>query len=200
MSTTPVLTMKVLLDFKANIEARSPDGETPLCAVARVNTAAHALFLMENNADLNALTKDGKTPLTTAIAHNNHDVLRILLDCWSKYGTCPRLIGPNLLGVVADFADVHTIRILSDCEHFQLRGDKQYAMAIKASERIRSRANVSEEVIAAFNEFIGLISEAGEEMDEGLLEKGVLRRSTNSSSSSGDTGFWDALDQVDFDD
>ncbi|KAJ4309116.1 hypothetical protein N0V94_009070 [Neodidymelliopsis sp. IMI 364377] len=192
--------MKVLLDFKANIEARSPDGETPLCAVARVNTSAHALFLMENNADLNALTKDGKTPLTTAIAHNNHDVLRILLDCWSKCGTCPRLIGPNLLGVVADFADVHTIRILSDCEHFQLRGDKQYAMAIKASERIRSRANVSEEIVAAFDQFIGLISQAGEEMEDGLLEKGILRRSTNSSSSSGDTAFLDALDQVDFDD
>jgi len=38
MSTMPVLTTKVLLGFKANLEARSPDGETPLCAVARVNT------------------------------------------------------------------------------------------------------------------------------------------------------------------
>ncbi|KAJ4374577.1 hypothetical protein N0V86_007446 [Didymella sp. IMI 355093] len=199
MNATPVLTMKVLLDFKANIEAQSPDGETPLCAVARTNTAAHALFLMENNANLNAITKDGRTPLTTAIAHNNHEVLKILLNCWSKYGSCPRLIGPNLLGIVADFADVQTIQILSDCEHFQLRGDKQYAMASKASERIRSRANVLDEVIAAFDEFICLISEVEDESEEAMLESGILRRSTTSSSSSEDAAFLDALEKFEID-
>jgi hypothetical protein len=199
MNATPVLTMKVLLDFKANIEAQSPDGETPLCAVARTNTAAHALFLMENNANLNAVTKDGRTPLTTAIAHNNHEVLKILLNCWSKYGSCPRLIGPNLLGIVADFADVQIIQILSDCEHFQLRGDKQYAMASKASERIRSRANAPDEVIAAFDEFICLISEVEDESEEAMLESGILRRSTTSSSSSEDSAFLDALEKFEID-
>ena len=150
---------------------------------------------MENNANLNALTNDGKTPLTTAITHNNHDVLKTLLDCWSRYGTCARLIGPNLLGVVADFADVQTIHILSDCEHFQLRGDKQYAMASKASERIRNRTNVPPEVVLAFDEFVGLISKAGDEMEEAMLESGTLRRSTASSSSSEDAAFLDALDK-----
>lgn len=194
---TPVFTMKVLLDFGANIEAKSPDGETPLCAVARTNTAAHGLFLMENNADLNATTHDGKTPLTTAIVYNNHEVLKLFLDFWARYETCPRLAGPKLLQIVADFADISTIQILSDCEHFQLHGDKQYATAVEASERLRVRANTSEELIAAFDEFVTLISEEKDVLKEAMLESGFLRRSTASSSSDEEVTFLDAVEKID---
>lgn len=196
-----VLAFKTLLDFGADVEAKNPDGETALIGTARRRTAAHAVLLMEHGANLNAVDNNGKTALTTAIMYNNHEVLWVLLDKWDKYGTCPRLAGPGLLNVAADFADLETISILSQSEHLKLRGDRGYVLAARAAERVRQRPNVSEDLIVAFEELLSLISEEeeftrSEKSEDSLLECGLLRRDISSSSVS-DSVFEDALDFVD---
>lgn len=100
------MVMKTLLDFNADIEASGVDGVTPLLHVARGNSAAHAMLLLEYGANINARSKSGQTPLTAAIQYNNHAVLKLLLERWFEYNQCPRLSGPNLLEIVALYADV----------------------------------------------------------------------------------------------
>ncbi|KAI1373935.1 ankyrin repeat-containing protein-like protein [Hypoxylon crocopeplum] len=191
-----IITLKTMLDFNPNIEARSPDGETALLAVARRQTAAHALLLLEHNANPNAAMNDGKTPLTAAITYNNGGILQVLLDRWNRYITCPRLAGPNLLNIVADYADVETIRILSAAEHLRLRRDKQYALAADSAERMRKRPNVSDELIAAFDDLLAMITRDDADDDkDSLLESGLLRRDTDSSGD--EALFMDAHEYID---
>ncbi|KAH8645547.1 ankyrin repeat-containing domain protein [Tricladium varicosporioides] len=177
------MALKTLLDFGANPNSKSPTGETPLMAVARCRAAADALLLIQHGAEVNARAKNGRTSLTTAIAYNNHGVLQILLDKWKQYDKCPRLAGPDLLHITADFADVETIKILSTAEHLRLRGDKAYVLAAKPSERMANRPDMSEDLIAAFEEMLCLISDKREEEDmEALIESGLLTHSTSSLS------------------
>ncbi|KAJ5961042.1 ankyrin repeat containing protein [Penicillium vulpinum] len=193
-----LLALKTILDFNPNIEARSPDGETALLAVARRQTAAHALLLLEHNANPNAMMNDGKTPLTAAITYNNGGVLRVLLNGWNNYITCPRLAGPNLLDVVADFADTETIHILAMAEHLRFNSDRQYVLSAGASERIRNRPNASEKLIAAFDELLCLMSQNDMEKETSvLMESGLLGYRTTSPESCCDIDFEDALDTID---
>ncbi|KAJ5710552.1 ankyrin repeat containing protein [Penicillium malachiteum] len=195
-----LLALKTIQDFNPNMEARSPDGETALLAVARRQTAAHALLLLERNANPNAIMNDGKTPLTAAITYNNKGVLKVLLNSWNKYITCPRLAGPNLLDVVADFADIETIHILAMTKHLRLYNDKQYVLASRASERIRKRSDASEKLIAAFDELLGLMSRDNTEEDiDSLMESGFLMHGTTRTSSPEselETTFEDALENL----
>jgi len=206
MFATDPLAVKTLLDFGANVDARSPDGETPLIAIARCLSAPHALLLMENGANVNACAKNGMTALTTAIAHNNHGVLQVLLDRWFKYDTCPRLAGPNLIGIAADYADAITLGILASADHFKLRGgDQRYvqAAAAVASERLRARLGLSPELTAAFEELLSVIGQEPtrnyekrrEKNSELLMESGLLRRDTSSSSDEELLEYEDALER-----
>jgi ankyrin repeat protein len=111
------LCFKTILDFGANTECCGVDGRTPLIHVARTNNVRFALLLLEYGADVNATSATGHTPLTTAIMHNGHDVLRLLLERWSEYSECPRLKGGHLLKLSAEFADLETILILTATNH-----------------------------------------------------------------------------------
>lgn len=201
MFATDPLALKSLLDFGANVDARSPDGGTPLIAVARSLSAPHALLLMETGANLNACAKNGKTALTTAIAHNNHDVLQVLLDKWYKSDTCPRLAGPNPLGIAVEYTDATTLGILASANHFKLRGgDHRY---VQAPERLQARLGLSHELTAAFEELLCVIGqertrkneEARKKNNEILMKSGLLKRDTSSSSDEELLEFEDALER-----
>ena len=59
--------LKVLLGSKANINAKSNDGRTPLMFAAEKNPNQDVLStLLENNADVKAKSKVGKTALDYA--------------------------------------------------------------------------------------------------------------------------------------
>ena len=203
MNSSDPLVLKTLLDFGADLEARSPDGETPLLAVARAQSNLLALVLMESGADLNARSSDGRTPLTAAIAYNNHGVLRMLLTRWHEYRACPRLEGPDLLQVSADFADAETLSILAGAEHFRLREDRKYItrVALEAQQRLEQRADWNEELGAAFEELLWALGYGKASPNTDLLmEGGLLRRGTGMSSSSEESSvdiFEDALEKSD---
>lgn len=182
------LLIKTLLDFNADIEASNVDGVTPLLQVARGNSASHAMLLLEYGADINVTSKDGRTPLTTAIIYNNHNVLELLLDRWYEYSECPRLKGPNLLSLVAQYADLRTISILASTTHLKLKFDKDYVLG-GFSARLRQRIDVTKKLTDVFEDLLLLISQGSAESIESQMEAGMLglhgpNSPTNSSDGS----------------
>lgn len=112
---------------------------------------------------------------------------------------CPRLSGPDLLNIAADFADIETIRILAASEHLKIHGDEGYVLAAKSSDIIKNRPDVSEDLIVAFEELLSLMSDEHSEMgEEGLLESGLLSGIPSSLSDDGSNliMFEDALETL----
>jgi ankyrin repeat protein len=169
------LLLKTLLDFNADIEASNVDGVTPLLHVARGNSGSHAMLLLEYGANINVTSKDGRTPLTTAIIFNNHNVLQLLLDRWYEYSECPRLKGPHLLSLVAQYADLKTISILASTDHLKLKFDKDFVLG-DFSTRLRQRMDATEELTRAFEDLLTVINHGSEvcESIESLTEAGLV--------------------------
>lgn len=170
------LLLKSLLDFNADIEASGIDGVTALLHVARGNSASHAMILLEYGADINATSKSGQTPLTTAISYNNHAVLQFLLERWFQYSGCLHLKGPHLLELVAQYADLETMSILTSAEHLKLRSDRTYTLANFAA-KIRQRADASEKLSHAFEDLLDTMATEPPPSKIGLelqMESGLL--------------------------
>ncbi|KAL9022524.1 MAG: hypothetical protein Q9185_000234 [Variospora sp. 1 TL-2023] len=135
---------------------------TPLIHAAQKDKASFAILLLEYGANINATTTLGQTSLTTAITHNSHKVLQLLLDRWFEYTECPRLKGTHLLQIAAMYADTETIEILKSTDHFALSYDRSYIAADFAT-LLHKRWDFSEKLSTAFEELIQLI---GRQPDE----------------------------------
>lgn len=198
------LLLKTLLDFGANIEAGNVDGVTPLLHVARGNSASHAMLLLEYGAEINVTSKDGRTPLTTAIIYNNHNVLQLLLDRWDEYSECPRLKGPHLLSLVAQYADLRTISILMSTDHLRLKFDKDYVLGDFAT-RLHQRVGVTEKLTEAFEDLLNIINQGPpvplhhlsveNQMELGMIGSSGPDTPTDSSGQS-DEAFEDAEERL----
>ena len=149
--------IKNLLDFGADTESCGVDGKTPLINVARTDNVSFALLLLEYGANINATSTSEQTPLTTAIIFNSHKVLQLLLDRWFEYSECPRLKGPHLLPIVALYADLRSIGILIDTDHFKLKYDKNYLTGDFAAI-LRTRIGSTEKLRVAFDELLYVIN------------------------------------------
>ncbi|KAL8902251.1 MAG: hypothetical protein Q9207_004818 [Kuettlingeria erythrocarpa] len=161
-NATDPLVMKLLLDFGADVEASGVENITPLIHAAQKDKASFAILLLEYGANINATTTLGQTSLTTAITHNSHKVLQLLLDRWFEYTECPRLKGTHLLQIAAMYADIETIEILKSTDHFELTYDRSYIAADFAT-LLHKRWDFSEKLSTAFGELIQLI---GRQPDE----------------------------------
>ena len=150
------LVLKSLLDFGAIVDSCGVDGMTGLIHAARRDNASFATLLLEYGANINATSAAGQTPLTTAVTYNSHNVLRLLLDRWFEYSECPRLTGPHLLQIVALYADIETITILTKTDHFRLKYDSSYALGDFAT-LLSERPDATEKLILAFEELTGVI-------------------------------------------
>lgn len=175
-NATDPMVMKTLLDFNANIDASGVDGVTPLLHVARANSVAHAVLLLEYGANINAISKSMQTPLTAAIQYNNHSVLKLLLERWSDYQVCPRLKGPNLLEIVAQYADVETMLLLTAAEHLRTRTDSLY-LRDHYFQVLEERNDKCEKLDVAFGELLSVIRMDAEchGGPQGRLEAGLNR-------------------------
>ncbi|KAL8647736.1 MAG: hypothetical protein Q9226_006311 [Calogaya cf. arnoldii] len=152
-NATDPLVMKLLLDFGADVEASGVENTTPLIHAAQKDKANFTILLLEYGANINATTTLGQTPLTTAITHNSHKVLRLLLDQWFENTGCPRLKGTHLLQIAAMYADIETIEILKSTDHYALSYDRSYIAADFAT-LLNKRWDFSEKLLAAFEELI----------------------------------------------
>ena len=171
-----IMILKRLLDFGADVNQTTAEGKTPLFHAARNDNAAFALLLLDNRADINAMSTSRETPLTTAITFNSHNVLRLLLERWHEYATCPRLQGPNLLETAALYADCETLGILAATRHFRTKKDQKYTLG-DFKTILRQRADETEELVSAFDELLAVMNAAPDlhHGPESLLEAGFLR-------------------------
>lgn len=180
------LVLKTLLDFGADVDSSGIDGMTGLIHAARRDNTSFATLLLEYGANINATSAAGQTPLTTAVAYNSHNVLRLLLDRWFEYSECPRLTGPHLLQIVALYADIETISILTDTDHLHLKYDSSYALGDFVS-RLSERPDATEKLILAFDGLMGVIKLGpalpGHHGIEDLMESGLAYSDASDSDN-----------------
>lgn len=174
-NSTDVLLLKSLLDFGADVDSSGVDCKTALIHAARNDNASFAMLLLEYGADINATSTSGSTPLTTAITNNSRDVLRLILDRWHEYSGCPRLKGPHLLRVVAQYADTETLSILATTDHFRLKYDKQYTLT-DFKTFLNERPDRTEKMALAFDELLCIINQVPDPREgaESILESGFF--------------------------
>lgn len=191
------MVIKTLLDFNANIEATGVDGITPLLHVARGNSATNAMLLLEYGANINATSKSMQTPLTAAIQYNNHAVLKLLLERWSDYQQCPRMKGPNLLDIVAQYADVKTIQLLTGAEHLRARTDSVYLRSHYCS-LLEARDDFTEKLEEAFEDLLSVLRTDGTLSQDPLsqLESGLLSTHQDEETESDCSAFEDACESL----
>ena len=146
--------LKTLLDVGASVDSCGIDGTTALNHASRKDNVSFATLLLEHGAKVNAVSAAGQTPLTTAVAYNSHDFLRLLLDRWFEYSEYPRLTGPHLLQTAALYADIESITILTNTNHFHLEYDSSYALS-ESMNRLNERPDVTDKLVLAFDGFIG---------------------------------------------
>lgn len=213
------LVLQTLIDFGASLESCGADGKTSLIQVARTDNVEFAYLLLESGANVNASTVTGETPLTTAVTHNSHKVLKLLLDRWFEYSKCPRLTGPHLLYLVARYADCETISSLTDTDHLRLKYDKAYGSGDYTGQLLE-RFDADEKLQCAFKDLLSVINESvpARESSAGWLESGLQRKyglpdklaeisgimpgtwaeeTEGKQSESGDDAFEDALERLD---
>ncbi|GKU22961.1 unnamed protein product [Fusarium langsethiae] len=172
-ATDPLL-VKALLEYGANVDACGVDGRTSLIHAARTDNVEFALLLLEYNANINAISTAGQTPLTTAIVNNSHRVLNLLLDRWEQYSVCPRLAGPHLLKITAQYADLKTMRILLQTNHFRIKHDGMYSTG-DFDTLIRRRLDSNEAMVQTFAELLTLFRAQNilkSECSGSMMEKG----------------------------
>ena len=155
-NASDLLVLKTLLEFGASIDSCGIDGMIALIHASRKDNVSFATLLLEYGANINAASAAGQTPLTTAVAYNSHSVLRLLLDRWFEHSECPRLTGPHLFQIAALYADIETITILTDTNHFHLKYDSSYALGDFMS-RLSERPDATDKLILAFDGFIDII-------------------------------------------
>ena len=92
----------------------------------------------------------------------------------------PRLTDPHLLQIAALYADIETIAILTNTNHFHLKYDSSYALGDFMS-RLRERSDATEKLVAAFDGLIDVIKQgpasaghSGRQGAEGLMESGLV--------------------------
>ncbi|KAL8734803.1 MAG: hypothetical protein Q9181_003027 [Wetmoreana brouardii] len=155
------LILKTLLDFGADVDSCGVDGVTGLLHATRKDNISFATLLLEYRANINAVSRAGQTPLTTAVSFNSHNVLQLLLDRWFEYSECPRLKGPHLLQIVALYADVKTMAILTATDHLITNYDADYALGDFAC-RLSERTDATDKLIQAFEDLLSVINRGPE--------------------------------------
>lgn len=174
-NSTDALLLKSLLDFGADVDSSGVDGKTALIHAARTDNSSFAMLLLEYGADINATATGGSTPLTTTITYNSHNVLRLILDRWHEYSSCPRLKSPELLNTVAQYADIETLHILSATNHLRLSYDKRYTLA-DFEDLLHARPDLTDKLTVAFDELLSILNHVPDSREgtESLLESGFF--------------------------
>ena len=73
--------VQLLLQYKADVNARNHENETPLHHASRHGGADVVQLLLEHKADVKARNHENETPLHHALRHGGTDVVQLLLEC-----------------------------------------------------------------------------------------------------------------------
>ena len=171
--------LRLLLKHGAEIDACNPEGITALHSVASTQNIESALVLLEWGADLNAISRNGRTPLTTAIVYNNHAVLKLFIERCYEFIITARFKGPQLLPIIAEYADMQTLSILSNSYPFKLSLDLTDGSLVSCREILAGRRDFDHTLSGAFEELVWIakaeevaVSGGGSDDSGSLAESG----------------------------
>ncbi len=169
--------LKYLLTYGAQVDSTGADGNTALTHASRTDNVRFAVLLLDYNANLNAANINQQTPLTTAIMYNSHGVLKLFLEHWEEFNAYPRLKGPNLIEITALYADVETVKLLAQTNHFKLIYDANYSLR-EFAKRLTERIDVTDDLIPAFDELLLVLNDNPEppRSRESFMEKGFFEQ------------------------
>jgi ankyrin repeat protein len=103
--------VKVLLEHGADINARAPEGHTPLMAATANGMLNNSEVLLAYDPDIDIRDVEGWTALSSFMFWNMHESIRLLV----LRGASPETVtdeGDTLLHVAARYGDLETLRIL----------------------------------------------------------------------------------------
>ncbi|MFC1753152.1 ankyrin repeat domain-containing protein [Thermoproteota archaeon] len=72
--------VKLLIQYKADIEARSNYGETPLMRAVYGNRGEVVKLLIDKGADLSVVDNAGRTPMSKALYYGRKDMVKLLIE------------------------------------------------------------------------------------------------------------------------
>jgi hypothetical protein len=109
-----------------------------------------------------------------------------------------RSLGPDILPIIAEYADVETIYILASVNHLKVSYDVSFNSIAANRSLLEYRRDYNEQPANAFNELIIIASAAARETKsvESILESGFFL-SAQSSINSKLAGAISTLDSVD---
>jgi ankyrin repeat protein len=93
---------RILLEHKADINARTKSGWTPLHVAVRNGREAVARILINENADLNAKAEEGTTPLHVAASNGHSGMIRLLLGSGADISPAKGNDGSTALHLAAE--------------------------------------------------------------------------------------------------
>ena len=155
--------VKLLLEFDADIDAYSPEGQTALHAAVISQNVECADILLEAGASLEDVARNGGTPLTLAIIHNSHSVLKLFVDRRYEHVTTVLIKRPQVLAVIAEHADTETMSIIASSMPLKLSLDPGGDEFVTGREILRQRSGYDEKLGHAFEELLSSIAMAMEE-------------------------------------
>ena len=82
------LVLRLLIEWGADVNARSKNDDTPLYLAARTGLLSHVRLLIQQGAELNVHTERRGSALTGAARAGHRDVVQLLLDAGSDVNNC----------------------------------------------------------------------------------------------------------------
>jgi len=105
--------VKLLIDRKADVNARDQTGVTPLHTAARWSSPQVVKLLLDAKADVSAKDKAGRTPLLEAVSSGNADIVKLLIqakaDVHAKDDN-----GTASIHLAATYANTRVLKLLLD--------------------------------------------------------------------------------------
>jgi hypothetical protein len=150
--------MRVLIDRKADVNARNGAGGTALMAAAQTGMPKAVRLLLEHGADPNVRTKRNETALAVAATSGNQEAVKLLLDRGGDVNVQDiRGYSPLLYAAGSDAVPAGVVKMLlakgadsnaqGDGETARMlaakRGDSEVARLLGAPEEERNRLGVA---------------------------------------------------------
>jgi hypothetical protein len=135
-------------------------------------------YLIERGVPINVRDIHGATAVVCAVAFNNYDAARLLLEAEANYFT-PEGDGDTILHEAARAGGLEMLKVLTDHGLPGFDVDAKNNMGITAAEAFTQRLNPTDEVKEAFRELLDVVrwghSRRGARGYEIRTEKGLNR-------------------------
>lgn len=115
--------LRLLLVRQVELDCRDSNGNTPLAlAVTEYGTSlATVKLLLDAGTDVNGVNNASQTPVHLAAAHNNGDIIKLLLDRGATIEPDPTLPGNNFLVQLVKSRSYEAIKIVLEHEKMELK-------------------------------------------------------------------------------